>query len=72
VLSIDDSIHAHQSKNITRRVPSHYPAWREQDAGPYLNGFCRAYESNRAPLFIGNHFEEWDGGKRLPPCDWAR
>ncbi|GHB73316.1 hypothetical protein GCM10010347_49620 [Streptomyces cirratus] len=27
-----------------------------------LGGAARAYESNRAPLFVGNHFEEWNGG----------
>jgi hypothetical protein len=24
--------------------------------------FDRAYEGNRAPLIIGNHFESWNGG----------
>ncbi|BBJ42660.1 hypothetical protein SSPO_053780 [Streptomyces antimycoticus] len=27
-----------------------------------LAAFDRAYEGNRAPLFIGNHFESWNGG----------
>ncbi|MGW1767645.1 hypothetical protein ACWCQL_26770 [Streptomyces sp. NPDC002073] len=62
VLSMDYNILANQSKNTTRGVPSNYPAWRRQATGAYLNGFKRAYESNRAPLFIGNHFEEWNGG----------
>jgi hypothetical protein len=62
VLSMDYNILANQSKNTTRGVPAHYPAWRRQATGAYLNGFRRAYESNRAPLFIGNHFEEWNGG----------
>ncbi|MFG2298853.1 hypothetical protein [Streptomyces sp. NPDC048603] len=62
VLSMDYNILANQSKNTTRGVPSNYPAWRTQATGTYLNGFRRAYETNRAPLFIGNHFEEWNGG----------
>ncbi|MBK3584522.1 hypothetical protein JHN49_12580, partial [Streptomyces sp. MBT57] len=31
-------------------------------AGAHLAGFERAYTTNRAPFFIGNHFEEWNGG----------
>lgn len=62
VLSMDYNILANQSKNTTRGAPSNYPAWRSQATASYLGGFKRAYETNRAPLFIGNHFEEWNGG----------
>ncbi|MCC0096682.1 hypothetical protein K7B10_18200 [Streptomyces flavotricini] len=62
VLSMDYNILANQSKNTTRGMPSNYPAWRTQATGSYLGGFRRAYETNRAPMFIGNHFEEWNGG----------
>ncbi|MFF4100869.1 hypothetical protein [Streptomyces sp. NPDC001903] len=62
VLSMDYNILANQSKNTTRGVPSNYPAWRTQATGSYLGGFRRAYETNRAPMFIGNHFEDWNGG----------
>ncbi|KPI12745.1 hypothetical protein OV450_8378 [Actinobacteria bacterium OV450] len=62
VLSMDYNILANQSKNTTRGVPANYPAWRTQAIGAYVGGFRRAYETNRAPLFIGNHFEEWNGG----------
>ena len=27
-----------------------------------LQGFERAYTTNRAPLVVGNHFEDWNGG----------
>ncbi|WP_018658535.1 hypothetical protein [Actinomadura flavalba] len=27
-----------------------------------MRGFERAYDGNRAPLIIGNHFEQWNGG----------
>ena len=27
-----------------------------------MAGFQRAYTTNRAPLFIGNHLETWNGG----------
>ncbi|MFD9487341.1 hypothetical protein [Streptomyces sp. NPDC059991] len=62
VLSMDYNILANQSKNTTRGMPSRYPGWREQATRAYLAGFQRAYETNRAPFYIGNHFEEWNGG----------
>ncbi|MFE2296299.1 hypothetical protein [Streptomyces sp. NPDC059452] len=62
VLSMDYNILANQSKNSTKGMPSRYPGWRKQAAGAYLAGFERAYTTNRAPFFIGNHFEQWNGG----------
>lgn len=62
VLSMDYNILANQSKNSTKGMPSRYPGWRDQATQSYIKGFQRAYESNRAPFYIGNHFEEWNGG----------
>ncbi|MFJ6567761.1 hypothetical protein ACIQNU_10075 [Streptomyces sp. NPDC091292] len=62
VLSMDYNILANQSKNSTKAPSYNYPAWKTQATESYLAGFERAYESNRAPYFIGNHFEEWNGG----------
>ncbi|MFI9153610.1 hypothetical protein [Streptomyces sp. NPDC053367] len=62
VLSMDYNMLANQSLNSTNAPAYHYPAWREQAAQAYISGFNRAYETNRAPLFIGNHFEQWNGG----------
>ncbi|MFE0102398.1 hypothetical protein [Streptomyces sp. NPDC059009] len=62
VLSMDYNILANQSKNSTRAPSYNYPGWRAQATRSYLAGFRRAYETNRAPYFIGNHFEEWNGG----------
>ncbi|MFE3496896.1 hypothetical protein [Streptomyces sp. NPDC059175] len=62
VLSMDYNILANQSQNSTKGMPSRYPGWRKQATESYLKGFTRAYESNRAPFFIGNHFEQWNGG----------
>ncbi|MGR8009047.1 hypothetical protein [Streptomyces hypolithicus] len=62
VLSMDYNILANQSKNSTNGMPSRYPGWQKQATEAYLSGFRRAYESNRAPFFIGNHFEQWNGG----------
>ncbi|MFD7665259.1 hypothetical protein [Streptomyces sp. NPDC059788] len=62
VLSMDYNILANQSKNSTKGPPANYPAWRAAAAGAYIKGFERAYETNRAPMFVGNHFEQWNGG----------
>ncbi|MFC7309996.1 hypothetical protein ACFQVC_37990 [Streptomyces monticola] len=62
VLSMDYNILANQSKNSTKAPPHNYPAWRKQATESYLAGFKRAYETNRAPFFVGNHFEQWNGG----------
>ncbi|MYZ33826.1 MULTISPECIES: hypothetical protein [unclassified Streptomyces] len=62
VLSMDYNMLANQSVNSTRGSTSRYPGWRRQATGAYLGGFRRAYETNRAPFFIGNHFEQWNGG----------
>ncbi|MEU9760186.1 hypothetical protein AB0D98_10535 [Streptomyces sp. NPDC047987] len=62
VLSMDYNILANQSHNSTKGMPSRYPGWRKQATGAYLAGFERAYTTNRAPFYIGNHFEEWNGG----------
>ncbi|WP_425830846.1 hypothetical protein [Streptomyces fractus] len=62
VLSMDYNMLANQSLNSTRAPAANYPGWRKQSAQAYIQGFKRAYETNRAPFFIGNHFEEWNGG----------
>ncbi|MET9734922.1 hypothetical protein ABZZ79_31070 [Streptomyces sp. NPDC006458] len=62
VLSMDYNMLANQSLASTNAPAHNYPAWREQAAQAYISGFERAYGTNRAPLFIGNHFEQWNGG----------
>ncbi|MFG2723321.1 hypothetical protein ACGFW5_34235 [Streptomyces sp. NPDC048416] len=62
VLSMDYNILANQSKNSTKAPPANYPGWRKQATEAYLAGFKRAYDTNRAPFYIGNHFEQWNGG----------
>ncbi|MGW2346224.1 hypothetical protein [Streptomyces sp. NPDC001661] len=62
VLSMDYNMLANQSLNSTRAPAYNYPGWRKQSTQAYIQGFKRAYETNRAPFFIGNHFEEWNGG----------
>ncbi|MEU5028195.1 polysaccharide deacetylase family protein [Streptomyces milbemycinicus] len=62
VLSMDYNILANQSQNSTNAPPANYPGWRQQATQAYISGFQRAYETNRAPFFVGNHFEKWNGG----------
>ncbi|MGW1909897.1 hypothetical protein ACWCQS_03775 [Streptomyces sp. NPDC002076] len=62
VLSMDYNMLANQSVNSTKAPAYNYPGWRQQSAQSYIAGFQRAYETNRAPFFIGNHFEHWNGG----------
>ncbi|TPQ22315.1 hypothetical protein [Streptomyces sporangiiformans] len=62
VLSMDYNILANQSRNSTQAPPANYPGWRRQATEAYISGFNRAYETNRSPFFIGNHFEQWNGG----------
>jgi len=62
VLSMDYNMLANQSHAATSSDPRNYPGWRSQATASYIAGFQRAYETNRAPFFIGNHFEEWNGG----------
>ncbi|MDK1476345.1 hypothetical protein QNO07_23505 [Streptomyces sp. 549] len=39
-----------------------HPQWERQMRDGLLQGFDRAYEGNRAPMIIGNHFNGWNGG----------
>ncbi|WP_225100178.1 hypothetical protein [Streptomyces sp. CoH27] len=71
VLSMDYNMLANQSRNTTRAPSYNYPYWRAQATQAYLAGFQRAYETNRAPLFIGNHFEEWNGGIYMDAAEEA-
>ncbi|GHI01943.1 hypothetical protein AQI88_17380 [Streptomyces cellostaticus] len=71
VLSMDYNMLANQSGRSTRAPSYNHPAWRVQATESYLAGFERAYETNRAPLFIGNHFEEWNGGIYMDAAEEA-
>ncbi|MFJ9517872.1 hypothetical protein ACIRPK_06335 [Kitasatospora sp. NPDC101801] len=62
VLSMDFNFLANQSGESTQGDPRKYPEWRKETRDGYLNGFERVYNGSRAPLFVGNHFETWNGG----------
>ncbi len=59
---MDYNILANQSAGSTKGDPAKYGQWRDQARDSYLAGFNRAYTTNRAPFFVGNHFEQWNGG----------
>jgi hypothetical protein len=62
VVSMDYNLLANQGDGSTDGDPSMYSTWEQEARDTYLNGFERVYNGSRAPLFIGNHFEEWNGG----------
>ncbi|MFD9126840.1 hypothetical protein [Kitasatospora sp. NPDC059571] len=62
VLSMDYNIMYNQSGATTKGDAAKYDGWQTQARDSYLAGFQRAYTTNRAPMIIGNHFEQWNGG----------
>ncbi len=62
VISMDYNIMFNQTGGTTRGARSKRPGWEQEAVDTYLAGFKRVYDSNRAPLIIGNHFEGWNGG----------
>ncbi len=61
VMSMDYNMMYNQSKTPTGDAAKQ-PMWQQETVDSYLAGFKRAYDGNRAPLVIGNHFESWNGG----------
>ncbi|MGW1640380.1 hypothetical protein [Streptomyces lavendulae] len=62
VLSMDFNFLYNQSGDSTQGDPTKFSSWQAQTRMSYLNGFNRVYNGSRAPMFIGNHFEDWNGG----------
>ncbi|WP_327316874.1 hypothetical protein [Streptomyces sp. NBC_01235] len=61
-LTMDYNFMVNQSGTATQGDPGKYEFWGDQMRDSLLKGFARAYDGNRAPLIIGNHFESWNGG----------
>ncbi|MBQ0974771.1 hypothetical protein KBZ00_27120 [Streptomyces sp. RK31] len=61
-LTMDYNFMVNQSGTTTQGDPSKHEMWGDQMRDGLLQGFERAYNGNRAPLIIGNHFESWNGG----------
>ncbi|MGP4000566.1 hypothetical protein [Streptomyces sp. 8N706] len=62
VLSMDFNFLYNQSGDSTEGDPARYDVWERETREAYLHGFERVYHGSRAPMFIGNHFENWNGG----------
>ncbi|WP_328926862.1 hypothetical protein OG429_21180 [Streptomyces sp. NBC_00190] len=61
-LSMDYNFMTNQSGSTSQGDPSQHAYWGDQMRDGLRQAFDRAYEGNRAPLIIGNHFESWNGG----------
>jgi hypothetical protein len=61
-LAMDYNFMYKQTQGNTAGDPAMFDTWRQQARDAYLAGFERAYGTNRAPFFVGNHFEQWNGG----------
>ncbi|MFI5976896.1 hypothetical protein [Streptomyces sp. NPDC051452] len=68
-LSMDFNFLYNQSGGETKGDPAKYPQWQQQTVDSYMAGFNRVYYGSRAPLFIGNHFEDWNGGIYMKSID---
>ncbi|MFI8348965.1 hypothetical protein [Streptomyces sp. NPDC085596] len=61
-LTMDYNFMVNQSGTRTQGDPDKFATWGDEMRDGLLKGFDRAYDGNRAPLIIGNHFESWNGG----------
>ncbi|MFI1707851.1 hypothetical protein [Streptomyces griseoruber] len=68
-LTMDYNFMVNQSGTKTQGDPAKHAYWGEQMRDGLLRGFHRAYNGNRAPLIIGNHFESWNGGTYMRAVD---
>jgi hypothetical protein len=71
VLSMDYNMMYNQCGAWPTSDTSSRHVWQRQAAGAYMAGFQRAYTTNRAPFFIGNHFESWNGGIYMAAVEQA-
>jgi hypothetical protein len=60
-LSMDYNFLANQTGTADDAASQHASHGRQMRDG-LMKGFERAYNGNRAPMIIGNHFEDWKGG----------
>jgi hypothetical protein len=68
-LTMDYNFMVNQSGTRTQGDPDKYDQWGDEMRDGLLKGFNRAYDGNRAPLVIGNHFESWNGGTYMRALD---
>ncbi|MFF4396596.1 hypothetical protein [Streptomyces sp. NPDC001480] len=68
-LSMDFNFLYNQSNGEVHGDPSQYANWEQMTVDSYMKGFNRVYYGSRAPLFIGNHFEDWNGSIYMKAID---
>jgi hypothetical protein len=68
-LSMDFNFLYNQSDGKTDGDPAMHSTWQRETIDTYMSGFNRVYYGSRAPLFIGNHFEQWNGGIYMNAVD---
>ncbi|MEV5791085.1 hypothetical protein [Streptomyces sp. NPDC052192] len=68
-LTMDYNFMVNQSGTQTQGDPDKQRLWGDQMRDGLLKGFDRAYDGNRAPLVIGNHFESWNGRNYMRAVD---
>ncbi|MCX5233086.1 hypothetical protein [Streptomyces sp. NBC_00233] len=68
-LSMDFNFLYNQSAGNTDGDLSQRVKWLDETRKAYLDGFNRVYHGSRAPLLIGNHFENWNGGIYMQAVD---
>ncbi|WP_329064276.1 hypothetical protein [Streptomyces sp. NBC_01429] len=68
-LSMDFNFLYNQSEGEVEGDPAKYADWEQETVASYMSGFNRVYYGSRAPLFIGNHFEDWNGGIYMKAVD---
>lgn len=62
IVAMDYNFLVQQSDGEVDGDKSQRPTWRRQTVDSFMAGFRQSYEGNRAPMVIGNHFENWNGG----------
>ncbi|MCX2923154.1 hypothetical protein [Streptomyces sp. NEAU-W12] len=70
-LTMDYNFMVNQSGTTTQGDPAKHELWGDQMRDGLIAGFQRAYDGNRAPLVIGNHFESWNGGTYMRAVEEA-
>lgn len=68
-LSMDFNFLYNQSGGATQGDPAKFADWEKKTVDSYMAGFNRVYYGSRAPLFIGNHFENWNGSIYMKAID---
>ncbi|ANZ17205.1 hypothetical protein O1L44_16070 [Streptomyces noursei] len=69
-LSMDYNFLANQSGSTHGNRAMH-AIWGRQMRDGILDAFERAFQGNRAPLFVGDHFESWNGGTYMKAVEEA-